>query len=416
MPFVGLVRYGVLGLPLAFGALPVYLFVPDLYARMGVLSLTTIGVVLLLTRLLDAIVDPFFGVIADRYSRRTLLVSALIFFSLGFLGLFSPTAAMHIDPAVWFFLTLTCCTLGFSAALIAYQAWGGDLGADPSERLRLTGAREAFMMIGVLTASIIPTFVADDLMVGMQRLPLFLLPLLLLSALVFFWRSKSPKPTFQESLHGQFRKLWLDLIYRRLLLINLFNGIASAFPATLFVFYVSDVLGAPELSGVLLGVYFLAAALAVPFCVRLSQLWGRPQVWMMSMLLAMLAFAGAAFLGDGDWPWFLAVCLFSGIAVGTDLTVPSSMVADLGESRGAAGTYFGIWNLVAKLNLAVAAGIALPLLSLLGYQPGDQSQREVLVAVYVLLPLGIKSLALLLLYRWRRQLTIAAQDCRGLQR
>lgn len=29
------IRYGVLGLPLAFGALPIYIFVPDLYARSG---------------------------------------------------------------------------------------------------------------------------------------------------------------------------------------------------------------------------------------------------------------------------------------------------------------------------------------------------------------------------------------------
>ena len=56
-----LMRYGFLGLPLAFGALPIYLFVPDFYARSGLLELSVIGFVLLITRLIDAVADPCFG-------------------------------------------------------------------------------------------------------------------------------------------------------------------------------------------------------------------------------------------------------------------------------------------------------------------------------------------------------------------
>ena len=124
------------------------------------------------------------------------------------------------------------------------------------------------------------------------------------------------------------------------------------------------------------------------------------------MGLAMLSFLGAAFLGPGDWVLFLMICLGSGMAVGTDLTIPASIVADLGETRGGTGTYFGIWNLVAKINLALAAGIALPLLGLFGYTPGSSEQREVLIAAYVLLPLGLKAVAVGLLYCWRKDLAV----------
>ena len=84
------------------------------------------------------------------------------------------------------------------------------------------------------------------------------------------------------------------------------------------------------------------------------------------------------------------------------------MVADLGEKRGATGTYFGVWNLVAKLNLALAAGIALPLLAIFGYAPGSIMHTDVLVGAYVLLPIGLKVIAMSLLYQWRRELSIAA--------
>ena len=46
-------------------------------------------------------------------------------------------------------------------------------------------------------------------------------------------------------------------------------------------------------------------------------------------------------------------------------------VIDEDEKRGLdrnEGAYFGLWNLVTKLNLALAAGIALPALALLGYR------------------------------------------------
>ncbi|MGI9142823.1 MAG: MFS transporter, partial [Fluviibacter sp.] len=202
--------------------------------------------------------------------------------------------------------------------------------------------------------------------------------------------------------------VWHDKVYRRLLVVFMANGVASAFPATLFVFYVSDVLQSPEKTGLLLAIYFVSAAVAVPCWVRISRMIGRPHAWLVSMLIAMSAFTGAAFLGAGDWLWFLVICIVSGVAVGTDLTLPASMVADLGEKQTASGIYFGVWNLVAKINLALGAGIALPMLSLFGYSPGSLTHSHVLIAAYVLLPLSLKAVALVLLYCWRKPLTALA--------
>lgn len=401
-----IIAYGVLGLPLAFGALPIYLFVPDLYARSGLLGLSTIGVVLLLTRLLDAVADPCFGWLIDRHPRKPMLYAALVPFGVGFVILFSPMLMAPADPVWWLFGSLACCTLGFSGAMIAYQAWGSDLGADSVERLRLTGAREAFILAGVVIAAVIPTSISSEPLVGMQGLPWFLGGFLILAVLILQRLPAGQQNLVRESLISRLRVTWADPVYRKLLLVFFANGIASAFPATLFVFYVTDVLAAPAQTGMLLGTYFLSAALAVPVWVRIAQVLGRPWTWMIAMVLAIAAFSGAAFLGAGDWPLFLVVCLVSGLAVGTDLTIPASMVADLGEKRGATGTYFGIWNLVAKINLALAAGIALPLLAILGYVPGSVDHTDVLIGAYVLLPLALKTVAIALLYRWRHPLLI----------
>jgi len=82
------------------------------------------------------------------------------------------------------------------------------------------------------------------------------------------------------------------------------------------------------------------------------------------MVLAVAVFIFAAQLGTGDIAGFLLVCVLSGLALGTDLALPSALLAgaiqangDLGKAEGA---YFGWWNFATKLNLALAAGVALP--------------------------------------------------------
>eukprot|EP01041_Mallomonas_annulata_P022640 gene22640-42982_t len=59
-------RYGLMGLPLAFVALPVYVHLPDLYAQQYGVPLAALGGVLLLSRSIDAVVDPWLGRWGDR--------------------------------------------------------------------------------------------------------------------------------------------------------------------------------------------------------------------------------------------------------------------------------------------------------------------------------------------------------------
>ena len=124
------------------------------------------------------------------------------------------------------------------------------------------------------------------------------------------------------------------------------------------------------------------------------------------MLLAMLAFAGTSALSAGDLVGFALVCLATGVGLGADLALPAAIAADLGERHGRSGAYFGVWNFITKLNLALAAGLALPLLDLLGYRPGDAGGHAALVFAYALLPLGFKLLAATLLWRWRDTLEV----------
>ena len=90
------------------------------------------------------------------------------------------------------------------------------------------------------------------------------------------------------------------------------------------------------------------------------------------MALAIVTFAWAA-VGPGDYTAFALICALSGIALGADLALPPALLARvIGRfpRRSDEGAYFGLWNFANKMNLALAAGLALPVLEASGTRPG----------------------------------------------
>ena len=210
---------------------------------------------------------------------------------------------------------------------------------------------------------------------------------------------------YHPAQHASLWRPWGRPAFRRLLVVFMLNGIASAIPATLVLFFVQDRLQAPSTQEPLfLGAYFVCAALSIPLWLRAVGRFGLARTWLMGMLLAVAVFAWTALLGSGDALAFAVVCALSGVALGTDLALPSALLAGViayeGDSGQHEGAYFGWWNFATKLNLALAAGLALPLLALLGYTPGTRSEAglQTLSLAYAVLPCLLKLAAAAALY------------------
>ena len=392
-------RYGLMGLPLAFVALPLYVLLPNHYAREFGVPLATLGALLLATRLFDALIDPLLGRASDRLYRRSssaLLVAAAL--ASGVLGasfalLFFPPLHSGAGLLLLSAGLLVLTYASYSAVTLAHQAWGALLGGDALRQSRLVAWREGLGLVGVLLASVAPLLWGLPAMVGLFWLAL------LLGWLA--WR-RAPRPPVSVSAAAaqDVASIWLPwrrAPFRRLLAVFMLNGIASAVPATLVLFFVQDRLQAPaRLEPVVLGSYFLSAALSLPLWLAAVRRFGLARSWLAGMGLAVAVFAWAATLGAGDVAWFLAICVLSGAALGADLVAPGAMLAgligrsgDLGRLQGA---YFGWWNFATKLNLALAAGLALPLLAFFGYTPGqagNQGQIALTIA-YCFLPCALK--------------------------
>ena len=415
-------RYGLLGLPLAFCALPLYVLMPNLYARQWGVPLAAIGALLLGARLLDAVIDPLLGRLCDRlYATSLRAVLALGAFAsgvlaLGFSSLFVPLVHEPTALLWWAGFWLVVTYAAYSALSVAHQSWGAMLGGDALYRSCVVAWREGLGLVGVLLAAVTPALLGVPVM----------LALLLVGLVLGWWAwSRAPRPLRAPPsavasvavATGALWHPWRNADFRRLLVVYLLNGIASAVPATLVLFFVQDRLQASEaMQSAALGLYFACGALSMPLWLRLVSHWGLAPSWRFGMLLSIAVFLGASQLGVGDVLWFLLVCALSGVALGSDLVLPGALLAGVivraGDRGRSEGSYFGWWNFATKLNLALAAGLSLPLLGWLGYVPGarDAHAAALLTTAYCLLPCALKALAAMALHFYIIQPTAQPQS------
>ncbi|WP_208988853.1 MFS transporter [Labrenzia sp. VG12] len=189
-----LFAYGAMAFPLAFAGLPIYLHAPDFYAVTMEQSVTLLGTVLLVLRLVDAVQDPIIGSLSDHFhsSRATILALGAVLLGVGFWMLFHPVSSLTL---VWFAASVLICTTGFSVVSINFQALGGLWRTRSADRTGVTASREAFGLVGLLVAAVAPPVLMH--LSGPQDafhwLAISYLPLLALAYwLLVRWMHKAP--------------------------------------------------------------------------------------------------------------------------------------------------------------------------------------------------------------------------------
>ena len=377
------------------------------------MPLATLGAVLLGARLFDAFIDPALGQLVDRLFARSakavlaLGAAAALLLAVGFALLFFPPALSPAALVLWATFTLMLTYAGYSALSVAHQAWAALLGGSEAERSRIIAWREGLGLLGVVTASVLPVVMGLPVTTAVFCVALALGWLGWRGAVRPLAALAAPAVLGAQTASASVWQPWQQSRFRRLLAVFMLNGIASAVPATLVLFFIQDRLQAPAaLEPLFLGSYFLSAALAIPLWLAAVRRLGLARSWLAGMLLAMAVFIWASQLGAGDVLPFALVCALSGAALGADLALPGALLAGVvqaGQARVpalAAGAYFGWWNFATKLNLALAAGLALPLLGLFGYAPGvrDAGALNVLTLAYCVLPCVLKAMAAASLY------------------
>ena len=406
--------YGAPGLPLALLGLPLYVFLPAVYAADLGLGLAAVGAVLLAVRALDVASDPLLGWLSDRTASRLgrripwLLGGAPLLLLAAWQLFVPPSGAGLAHLTLWSALAY----LAWTAITLPYQALGAELAGGYLERARLAAAREAAVLVGTLLAVAVAGVVqarGGGAPAALAALFAVLLVTLPAAVALAAWRLREPPapPAAQLGWRAGAALVAGNAPFRRLLGAWLLNGMANALPATLVLLYVEHVLGLAAWTGLFLAAYFLAGVAALPLWLALARAVGKHRAWALSMAWACLVFAAVPLLGPGDLVPFLVVCLLSGASLGADNALPAAIQADVIDhdtaagGGGRAGLYFGLWGMATKLALALAVGVAFPLLAFAGFDPAaGAGDPRALTWLYAALPIALKLCAVPLAWRF----------------
>lgn len=402
-----LFQYGFIALPIAFAGFPLYVLAPDFYATRHGLSLTLLGGLLLAIRMFDAVQDPLIGWLTDKLQARFLpiVIAAGTVLCLAVFGLFN---GVIFSPAIWFTLSMFLAVSAYSILTITLGAQATLWTEDRDDQTRIAGVREAFGLVGLVTAVSIPIPLSQ--IVNPDQVYLWysaILAVLMLAGTIAFSRLG----LFTKVMRNQAQNISFLSVVRafpkesiRFFGVYALSMLASSIPAVLVIFYVRDLLGAEHLTGLFLLLYFLSGVAAMPLWKKLSVRVGKYKAWGLSNLLAVIGFIGAVFLGSGDIWAYGAVCVLSGMALGADLTLPPSILADQIHARGNAafsGTYCACLAFIAKASLALASALALPGLDAAGFKPQSVNSETALLTLsvaYAVVPCALKLLSASLLY------------------
>ncbi|MBT4492400.1 MAG: MFS transporter [Gammaproteobacteria bacterium] len=404
-------------------SIPIGLYLPLVYSKDLGLSLTEIGLILMLARVSDVITDPLIGYLSDRtpgkFGRRKpwLAVGALLMMISAF-QLFNPTVLNDLPITKWHLLTWAVLLwLGWTMINIPYYAWGAELSDDYYERTRITGWRQAFGFLGNVSVLAIP--VTAGKLTGYGSLPqegltiigsmaLVALPVLISITL---WkvpeREAYPRPSSDilKNARLMFKNGSFMLLFFGFMLMSLGTGWGSAV-FMLFATYVVEAEG--QTQAILLG-YFGANILSLPVWVAVAQRIGKKQTWIIGGILFVVVTPTFLAIEPGDLTTFFICLAAYGVAGGNFGALSMSMKADVIEiaarrsNENIAGSYIAVWSLGQKMVAALALGMALPLLELLGFDPGGNNSPAEIQAVaymYVLPPWLFYAIAVVVIWRY----------------
>ncbi len=410
-----LIDYGLLALPLAYCGLPLYIHAPDFYATQFGLSLSLMGVLLLVVRLFDAIQDPLIGYILDRFAKFKLMIVsiALVVLTLSFFGLYNP---FGLAGPAWFFLMLLLATTSFSVLSIHLNAQGSLWKKDTHDKSKIVSTREIWSVVGLLLATILPSLLLlrYDSVQSYSFYSIFFVCLMAIAGLMFLrWQKRN---VFEQSSPVQtnvWKKTYALLTGNRkfkfFFLIYFLSILASSLPAILVLFYIRDFLGLADLTGAFLLAYFLAAMMSIPLWRRISARLGLEKTWLLSMMMAIVSFIWAGFLGEGDALYYGLICVFTGLALGAELTIPPvilSQLIDGAKVQENTSIFFSLSAFINKLSFAIATALGFFILDLYEFQPAQENSPPALFAlvfVYAVLPCILKLLSGAMLFFYTKQ-------------
>jgi GPH family glycoside/pentoside/hexuronide:cation symporter len=336
--------------------------------------------VLLIGMVWDAINDPIIGVLADkvhtRWGRRRpfFLIGALPL-TITFIAMWwVPPFSSQIGKMIYFLVTYLLYDTAFTIVTVPYVALTPELSEDYDERTRLTGYRMVISMAGGLISAIaLPMGVAlfPSLRQGyMVIVTIFGITACVPYILMFFKIKErfSNAPPSDLGIFSGFQYTWKNKAFRYVIGIYATAWITITLAGSLFQYYVTYYLQAPDQVDFVLGALMTSALVFIPVLVLMSNKLGKKKAYIVAVSIWVVVMLSIAFLpADGIKLAYLLVGL-AGFGVAAAHVIPWSMTPDVIEQDELVngvrreGTFYGFMVFLQKAGAALAlAGMELAL-------------------------------------------------------
>lgn len=401
-------QYSLLAFPISIASLPIYIHIPYLYSTEYGVNLQTLGAIILTLRLMDAFQDPLIGYFSDKYNkhRKPILAMGSIILMLSVFGLFHPPL---FNPHIWLIVFIFLSTSSYSILIINYNTLGALCSDNKFERTIITTYRESFGLVGLIAASTIPAILQNyfNAIIAFKYFSWIFIIISTICCLVFFYWYNSKN--IIETNNKKVTKLNFSFLKDMKIFYLMFfiSSFASSIPSVLVLFFIKDTLNLGSYSGLFLFLYFISGALFMPLWKNISHKVGKLESWIFAMSLAVISFIWAFFLKEGQIIEYSIICILSGAAIGSELSLPPSILADLtGTKKKNITTNFSVLSFLTKFSLALSSGLILYLLSINAFIPGEENSSNAIYWLsfyYAIIPCILKVIAIFIGLYWRNK-------------
>ncbi len=423
MNLKSILSYSFQSFYLAGSFLLLFIFLPTFYNLSIGISLSVIGLVILISRIFDVISDFLIGYLTEKRiisgrSRKNQILFGIIVFIFSLFGLY----VLQSSNIYYFIFYYNLALISYSIAIIPYDSIVIDQKKISKKRFRLAAVKEVFAILGVLSALIIPTAISNFKEVELLNPDvikisgLIFISFSIIGGLVFylFYNDELNFKSTEISLKNlkNFTKKNKKII--SFSYITFFNLLANNFTANLFIIFVSEYLDLSEYAGYLLILYFLITLISTPFWYFFGKKFSNMFLLQFGTSITIFGFLFVIFTSSDNWQIYLFVILITGIGIGIDLIIPQIELADIldqDNKNRLSQIFTSFFSIIRKAAIGIAAGIALT-----GYGYLQEINFIIhqnipnIMIFYFFIPLTIKLFVLILVMRYRSKFHVSIRE------